>query len=267
MCSERQTHSWGWRSSTSGIIGRARLSADTCWRYWASRSSSLQVGRLEVSEGVFHRLIKRESREQGRQREHLTDQGVFWNNQPDPLVAHPQELGNVQEHLDALAIQIRRVGEVEDETGGGPPPALVPHGDLQPAGFHKRLDFKRGFLWAIRMLDGVRRRLPDRGDDGEDLLRGRPSLGEPLPERIAERGERVGKRHQLEVKPPGVQRRRRDGEKSRVVDRSVLTENLVEQMGEEVVEIRRRTAGDRPLQPRQSGLGSLRAGFYDPIGT
>src|SRR5437773_7116692 len=116
MCSARQSHSWGWRSSTSGIIGRARLSADTCWRYWASRSSSLQVGRLEVSEGVFHRLIKRESREQGRQREHLTDQGVFGNNQPDPLVAHPQELGNVQEHLDALAIQIRGVGEVEDET-------------------------------------------------------------------------------------------------------------------------------------------------------
>src|SRR5437667_10768778 len=47
------------------------------------------------------------------------DQGGFWNNPPDPLVAHPQELGNVQEHLDALAIQIRGVGEVEDETGRG----------------------------------------------------------------------------------------------------------------------------------------------------
>src|SRR5947199_10683400 len=119
MCSTRQSHSWGWRSSASGIIGRARLSADTCWRYWASRSSSSQVGRLEVSEGVFHGLIKRERREQGRQREHLTDQGVFRNNQPDPLVAHPQELGNVQEHLDALDIQIRGVVEVEDETGRG----------------------------------------------------------------------------------------------------------------------------------------------------
>src|SRR5947208_15750324 len=111
MCSERQTHSWGWRSSTSGIIGRARLSADTCWRYWASRSSSLQVGRLEGSEGVFHRLIKRESREQGRQREHLTDQGVFGKNQPDPLVAHPQELGNVQEHLGSQDIRARCLGD------------------------------------------------------------------------------------------------------------------------------------------------------------
>src|SRR5256885_6588418 len=99
MCSARQSHSWGWRSSTSGIIGRARLSADTCWRYWASRSSSLQVGRLEVSAGVFHRLIKRESREQGRQREHSTDQGAFGDNQPAPLVAPPPALGNVHEPL------------------------------------------------------------------------------------------------------------------------------------------------------------------------
>src|SRR2546427_277393 len=92
------------------------------------------------------------------------------------------------------------------------------------------------------------------------------SLGGPLPERMAERGGRGGKRHQFEVKSPRVQRGRRDGEKRGVVDGSVLTENLVEQMSEEVVEIRRRTAGDRPLKPRQSGLGSLRAGFDDSIG-
>src|SRR2546422_10349568 len=93
-------------------------------------------------------------------------------------------------------------------TAGGSPPTLVPHGDRQLAGLDERLDLKRRFLWAIGAFDRGRRGFTNSRGHGENLLRSRPEVGEPPSKRIPEGGERIGKRHQLNRKPPGGKRSR-----------------------------------------------------------
>src|SRR2546422_9043945 len=149
-------------------------------------------------------------------------------------------------------------------TAGGSPPTLVPHGDRQLAGLDERLALKRCFLWAIGVFDRVRRGFTNSRGHGENLLCSRPDVGEPPSKRIPECGERIGKRHQLNMKPPGVKRRCGYSKERRIVDWSALPQNLVEQIGQQPVEIWRRTTGDGTLQVGQCRLGAP-SRFNGPI--